>query len=89
MGRASGAPANKNAAARSKARKPTLDEMTNARTEVPLPKGPLPQKPTPIVAAEDAPHHTPRGKIGVGSYEDPVDEKKRRGRPKKSGRPGR
>ena len=79
----------KDRAARSKARKPTLDEMTNARTEVPMPKGPLPQKPTPIIAAEDAPHHTPRGKIGVGSYEDPVDEKKRRGRPKKSGRPGR
>lgn len=79
----------KDRAARSKARKPTLDEMTNARTEVPMPKGPLPQKPAPIVQAEDAPHHTPRGKIGVGSYEDPVDEKKRRGRPKKSGRPGR
>ncbi len=79
----------KDRAARSKARKPTLDEMTNARTEVPMPKGPLPQKPTPIISAEDAPHHTPRGKIGVGSYEDPVDEKKRRGRPKKSGRPGR
>ncbi|MGV2977112.1 excinuclease ABC subunit UvrB [Roseibium alexandrii] len=79
----------KDRAARSKARKPTLDEMTNARTEVPLTKGPLPQKPTPIVQAEDAPHLTPRGKIGAGSYEDPVDEKNRRGRPKKSGRPGR
>jgi excinuclease ABC subunit B len=72
-----------------KVRKNTLDEMTVGRTEVPLSKGPLPQKPTPIVQAEDAPHHTPRGKIGAGSYEDPADEKKRRGRPKKSGRPGR
>ncbi|GGB35369.1 UvrABC system protein B [Roseibium aquae] len=91
MGRASGAPANKNAAAtaKSKVHKPSLDEMTVGRTEVPMPKGPLPQKPAPIIQAEDAPHHTPRGKIGVGSYEDPVDEKRRRGRPKKSGRPGR
>ncbi|WP_417686394.1 excinuclease ABC subunit UvrB [Roseibium sp.] len=72
-----------------KVRKNTLDEMTVGRTEVPLSKGPLPQKPTPIIQAEDAPHHTPRGKIGAGSYEDPADEKRRRGRPKKSGRPGR
>jgi excinuclease ABC subunit B len=87
--RSSGRPAGTSVSGSSRPRKRTLDEMTNARTEVPMPKGPLPQKPTPIVQAEDAPHHTPRGKIGVGSYEDPVDEKKRRGRPKKSGRPGR
>ncbi|MEP1932702.1 MAG: excinuclease ABC subunit UvrB [Roseibium sp.] len=77
------------AKAKSKVHKPHLDEMTNKRTEVPLAKGPLPTKPTPIVQADDAPHLTPRGKIGTGSYEDPTDEKKRRGRPKKSGRPGR
>ncbi|MEP4032202.1 excinuclease ABC subunit UvrB, partial [Roseibium polysiphoniae] len=76
------------AKAKSKVHKPHLDEMTNKRTEVPLAKGPLPTKPTPIVQADDAPHLTPRGKIGTGSYEDPTDEKKRRGRPKKSGRPG-
>ncbi|MEP4031200.1 helicase-related protein, partial [Roseibium polysiphoniae] len=77
------------AKAKSKVHKPHLDEMTNKRTEVPLAKRPLPTKPTPIVQADDAPHLTPRGKIGTGSYEDPTDEKKRRGRPKKSGRPGR
>ena len=32
---------------------------------------------------------TRRGKPGIGSYEDPSDEKRRRGRPKKTGRPGR
>lgn len=30
-----------------------------------------------------------RGKIGAGSYEDPVEERERRRRPKKTGRPGR
>ncbi len=73
----------------SKVRKNSLDEMTVGRTEVPLTKGPMPQKPAPIIQADDTPHLSPRGKIGVGSYEDPVDEKRRRGRPKKSGRPGR
>ena len=29
-----------------------------------------------------------RGKVGAGSYEDPADERERRRRPKKSGRPG-
>ncbi|MTH95075.1 excinuclease ABC subunit UvrB [Roseibium sp. RKSG952] len=77
------------ASASSKVRKNTLDEMTVGRTEVPLSDKAVPQKPAPIIEAEDAPHHTPRGKIGAGSYEDPADEKKRRGRPKKTGRPGR
>jgi excinuclease ABC subunit B len=66
---------------RSLARRNTLDEMTVARTEVPL-GGERPQRP-----ADDAPGVTPRGKIGTGSYEDPADEKRRRGRPKKTGRP--
>jgi excinuclease ABC subunit B len=43
----------------SRPRKPTLDEMTNARTEVPMPKGPLPQKPTPIVASRRRPASHP------------------------------
>ena len=30
-----------------------------------------------------------RKKIGLGSYEDPADEKRRKGKPKKTGRPGR
>ncbi|MBG6146481.1 excinuclease ABC subunit B [Labrenzia sp. EL_142] len=58
-----------------KVRKNTLDEMTVGRTEVPL-------------GNDDPVQPVRRGKIGAGSYEDPVDEKKRRGRPKKSGRPG-
>jgi excinuclease ABC subunit B len=53
-------------------RKPTLDEMTVGRTEVPLGKEP-PPKPRPLktvdVMTED-------------------EKKKRRGRPKKTGRPG-
>ena len=70
---------------RSLARRNSLDEMTVGRTEVPL-GGPKPQKPLP---ASDAPGVTPRGTIGAGSYEDPADERRRKGRPKKSGRPGR
>ncbi len=66
----------------SKVRKNTLDEMTVGRTEVPLSRKPLPTKP------EDDVRPVVRGKIGAGSYEDSADEK-RRGRPKKSGRPGR
>jgi len=65
-----------------KVRKNTLDEMTVGRTEVPLSRGPVPTKP------EDDVRPIVRGKIGAGSYEDPAEEK-RRGRPKKSGRPGR
>ncbi|WP_346909306.1 excinuclease ABC subunit UvrB [uncultured Roseibium sp.] len=65
-----------------KVRKNTLDEMTVGRTEVPLSRGPVPTKP------EDDVRPVVRGKIGAGSYEDPAEEK-RRGRPKKSGRPGR
>ena len=61
-------------------RKNTLDEMTVRRTEKPLGK-PQPDQPDdPILR---------RGRIGIGSYEDPVEEKARRRRPKKTGRPGR
>jgi excinuclease ABC subunit B len=58
-------------------RKNTLDEMTVGRTEKPV-TGKVPDK--PLI----------RTKPGVGSYEDPVDEKQRKGRTKgKTGRPGR
>jgi excinuclease ABC subunit B len=67
---------------RSMARKNTLDEMTVGRTEKPL-GGPRPAK------LEDAPGATSRERIGTGSYEDPQEERRRKGRSKKSGRPGR
>ncbi len=59
-----------------KVRKNTLDEMTVGRTEVPL-------------GSSDPVKPLVRAKIGAGSYEDPAEEKRNRGRPKKSGRPGR
>ena len=63
-------------------RKNTLDEMTVGRTEKPV-RGSVPDKPV------DDPRPLVRGKAGVGSYEDPMDEK-RKGRTKgKTGRPGR
>ncbi|TRL36851.1 excinuclease ABC subunit UvrB [Rhizobium straminoryzae] len=83
-------------------RKNTLDEMTVGRTEKPLP-GKLPEKPvlpSPPrgdgarradggAAPTDDPRPLVRGKVGVGSYEDPA-EVKRKGRTKgKTGRPGR
>lgn len=59
-------------------RKNTLDEMTVGRTEKPVP-GPAPEKPT-----------LTRAKPGVGSYEGPAEEKRRKSRTKgKTGRPGR
>ncbi|AYG59410.1 excinuclease ABC subunit UvrB [Rhizobium jaguaris] len=58
-------------------RRNTLDEMTVGRTEKPV-LGKVPDK--PII----------RAKPGIGSYEDAVDEKQRKGRTKgKTGRPGR
>ncbi len=59
-------------------RRNTLDEMTVGRTEKPV-IGHVPEK--PILT---------RAKPGVGSYEDPADEKRQKGRTKgKTGRPGR
>ncbi|OHV77831.1 excinuclease ABC subunit UvrB [Ensifer sp. LCM 4579] len=59
-------------------RKNTLDEMTVGRTEKPV-VGKVPEKPV-----------LNRAKPGVGSYEDPAEEKRRKGRTKgKTGRPGR
>ncbi|MDK1482745.1 UvrB/UvrC motif-containing protein, partial [Sinorhizobium sp. 6-117] len=58
-------------------RKNTLDEMTVGRTEKPV-TGKVPEK--PLI----------RAKPGAGSYEDPAEEKRRKGRTKgKTGRPGR
>jgi excinuclease ABC subunit B len=84
-------------------RKNTLDEMTVGRTEKPLGTGKLPRKPGSVPApASDEPEARSlragednaakplkRGKIGVGSYEDPADQRAAARRPKKSGRPGR
>ncbi|MBB3935778.1 excinuclease ABC subunit UvrB [Aureimonas phyllosphaerae] len=64
-------------------RKNTLDEMTVGRTEKPRASGPLPPKPG------DDLKPIRREKIGLGSYEDPADEKKRGRRKAKTGRPGR
>ncbi|PHP64845.1 excinuclease ABC subunit B [Zhengella mangrovi] len=54
-------------------RKPTLDEMTVGRTEEPV------HSVKPVK----------REKIGAGSYEDAGEEKRRKRRPGKTGRPGR
>lgn len=68
-------------------RKNSLDEMTVGRTEKPV-RGAIPDKPV-LEEHIDDPRPLVRGKTGVGSYEDPVDEK-RKGRTKgKTGRPGR
>ncbi len=78
MGRDVATPAGrKNAEGQSLFRKNSLDEMTVGRTEKPV-IGKVPDKPIT------------RAKPGVGSYEDPVDEKRQKGRTKgKTGRPGR
>ncbi len=85
-------------------RKNNLDEMTVGRTEKPV-KGATPTKPatepgkrfSPLLEGQpdratggkDDPRPIARGKVGVGSYEDP-GEQKRKGRTKgKTGRPGR
>jgi excinuclease ABC subunit B len=54
-------------------RKNSLDEMTVRRTEKPV-EGVAPVK---------------REKIGIGSYEDPSDQKRQKRRAGKTGRPGR
>ncbi|TKT80983.1 excinuclease ABC subunit UvrB [Aquamicrobium sp. LC103] len=62
-------------------RKNTLDEMTVGRTEKPV-QGVKPAKP------EDDAKPIRRERAGIGSYEDPADERRKR-RPGKTGRPGR
>ncbi|WP_185983495.1 excinuclease ABC subunit UvrB [Aureimonas mangrovi] len=74
-------------------RKNSLDEMTVGRTEKPK-GGPAPQRPVHSPAkgapsSEDDARPIRRERIGVGSYEDPSDEKRRKRRPGKTGRPGR
>ncbi len=77
-------------------RKNTLDEMTVGRTEKPV-RGATPEKPvtesgkrfSPLLEGQperaagdkDDPRPLKRGKVGVGSYEDP-GEQKRKGRTK-------
>ncbi|MEC5290846.1 excinuclease ABC subunit UvrB [Aurantimonas sp. C2-6-R+9] len=72
-------------------RKNSLDEMTVGRTEKPAGKTP-PTKPKPDVTgaapSDDSPAPIRRERIGRGSYEDPADEKRRKRRPGKTGRPG-
>ena len=70
-------------------RKNSLDEMTVGRTEKPV-GGTRPQKPTsPTVSEPDAPGPIRRERIGLGSYENEGDAKRRNRRPGKTGRPGR
>ncbi|NOV18141.1 excinuclease ABC subunit UvrB [Ensifer adhaerens] len=78
MGRDVATPAGrKDVESQSLFRKNSLDEMTVGRTEKPV-IGKVPDK--PLI----------RAKPGVGSYEDPVDEKRQKGRTKgKTGRPGK
>lgn len=57
-------------------RKNSLDEMTVRRTEKPV-EGDRPEKPVK------------RERAGIGSYEDPADQRKQKRRPGKTGRPGR
>ncbi|MGD9912515.1 MAG: excinuclease ABC subunit B, partial [Rhizobiaceae bacterium] len=62
-------------------RKNSLDEMTVRRTEKPVQgvkPSRLPDDPKPVL----------RKRAGIGSYEDPVDQK-RAGRSRKTGRPGK
>ena len=77
-------------------RKNSLDEMTVRRTEKPV-EGSRPAKPASaephgsggVRPGENDAAPVRRERTGIGSYEDPADERKRKGRPKKSGRPGR
>ncbi|MDX2158093.1 MAG: excinuclease ABC subunit UvrB [Hyphomicrobiaceae bacterium] len=69
-------PQHDGASAASRIRKPTLDEMTVGRTEVPL-GGPAPERPK----APAAPTQT-------REIETTYEKGKRKGRPRKTGRPG-
>ncbi|RFC64371.1 excinuclease ABC subunit UvrB [Fulvimarina endophytica] len=75
---------------RSLFRKNSLDEMTVGRTEKPTGKTP-PKKPEPPKRPTPENDAAPirRERIGRGSYEDEGDEKRRKRRPTKTGRPGR
>ncbi|TCR83876.1 excinuclease ABC subunit UvrB [Rhizobium sp. BK376] len=82
-------------------RRNTLDEMTVGRTEKPV-TGNLPERPTESIGTKkrfspllegqperDDPRPIVRGKAGVGSYEDPIDQKRKERTKGKTGRPGR
>ncbi|MBZ9850701.1 excinuclease ABC subunit UvrB [Mesorhizobium sp. CA14] len=75
-------------------RKNSLDEMTVRRTEKPV-EGKKPTKPQPVspeasAARTEARDDKPivRQRSGIGSYEDPADERRQKRRPSKTGRPG-
>ncbi|KQT45100.1 excinuclease ABC subunit B [Aureimonas sp. Leaf454] len=70
-------------------RKNSLDEMTVGRTEKPRHDGQLPTKPTLPAAKSDDAKPVRREKIGIGSYEDPGEVKRKGRRTGKTGRPGR
>lgn len=75
-------------------RKNSLDEMTVRRTEKPV-EGKKPVKPQ-LVSPEANAGRTEAGddkpivrqRSGIGSYEDPADERRQKRRPSKTGRPG-
>jgi excinuclease ABC subunit B len=75
-------------------RKNSLDEMTVRRTEKPV-EGKKPVKPQ-LVSPEANAGRTEAGddkpivrqRSGIGSYEDPADERRQKRRPGKTGRPG-
>jgi excinuclease ABC subunit B len=88
---------------RSLFRKNTLDEMTVRRTEKPIQGTPPSKLPiSPLVGemsgrteggakdrdSSDDPKPIRRERAGIGSYEDPADERQRKRRSRKSGRPG-
>ena len=66
-------PRHEGALPESRFRKNTLDEMTVKRTEIPV----------------DGDEFVKRGRIGIGSYEDPGEMARKKRRPGKTGRPGR
>nr|MBZ9910840.1 excinuclease ABC subunit UvrB [Mesorhizobium sp. CA16] len=81
-------------------RKNSLDEMTVRRTEKPV-EGTKPAKPQPISPLvmsgrteggakdrDDSGKPIVRQRAGIGSYEDPGDERRQKRRPGKTGRPG-
>jgi len=81
-------------------KKNSLDEMTVRRTEKPV-EGKVPAKPKPISPVVEAgraeegakgrdasPKPIVRQRAGIGSYEDPGDERRQKRRPGKTGRPG-
>ena len=67
-------------------RKNTLDEMTVGRTEKPV-QGRVPAKPSTEPDNEARPVR--RERAGIGSYEDPAEQRRETRRSRKTRRPGR